>query len=87
MAIARRARAKAPFDPRLVCGVERLEYDFSARTGKLWLPGSQCCDMSGCIGLFTAIDHRVRRIETFNADGPDTFYLKVEGTWFARRDR
>jgi hypothetical protein len=47
---------KAPHHPRLVCGVRRLADDFVTREGELYLPAGHCCDMSGAIEVFTAID-------------------------------
>jgi hypothetical protein len=38
---------EAPFDPRLMCGVESLSYDFLAREGRLDMPAGRCCDMAG----------------------------------------
>lgn len=79
------------FDRRLQCHVARLEYDWSTRTGILWLPERNCTDMAGAIRLFQAIHDQVERIECFveregdsEARMADTLYTKVEGQWRAQ---
>ena len=58
----------SPWDERLQCGVVSLAYDFRSHTGQLYLPEGHCCDMTGCIALFEAID-------------PNVVALRSEGAW------
>jgi hypothetical protein len=44
--------------------LNRLDYDFRARKGRLYMPPHSTCDMKGCLDLFLCIDPEVRRIET-----------------------
>jgi hypothetical protein len=71
------------FDRRLRCNVERLTYDFHTRTGQLDMPEHSCCDMTGAIGLFQAIDPKVRFIETFAGGVSDTTYRRQGDQWQA----
>jgi hypothetical protein len=52
-------------DARLSTAVERLEYDYATRTGRLYQPPGCCTDMSGVIALFRHLHPAVERIETF----------------------
>ena len=72
-------RKKTHFDPRLACGVLRLSYDFETRAGEIYFPQAHCCDMSGCIKLFAAIDPEAVSIQTFSGDRPDTSYHRDSG--------
>lgn len=74
---------RSKHDNRLVCGVRELTYDFRTRVGRLHLPDLECCDMAGCLEIFTHIDPDVTRIETFSGRRPDTVYQRVDGTWTA----
>src|ERR1700739_3770863 len=59
---------------RLQCCVQRLEYDFTTRTGLLVMNEHDCTDISGCIKVFEGIDLEV----TTQASGRrDTLYLRV----------
>jgi hypothetical protein len=40
-----------------------------------------CCDMSGCIIFFEAIDPEVLEIETFAGDERDTAYVRRRQGW------
>jgi hypothetical protein len=66
---------------------QSLSYNTLKRTGKLMLHGNSCTDMQGVIKLFTLIDPKVRRIETYNeTNSPetqaDTVYRKSpNGEW------
>jgi hypothetical protein len=75
-----------PFNDETQCYVERLEYDFERRAGKLFMGENSCTDMRGCTRLFTRIDPGVELIETF-ADPPnarrDTTYRRIAGKWYA----
>jgi len=72
------------FLTELDCRVRNLAYDFESRTGRLDMPPVCCCDMSGCINLFRAIDPDVRRIETYSGGLRDTFYERNgEDQWRA----
>ena len=67
----------------LVCGIDRLEYDFETRVARLYLPDCHCADMTGAIKLAETIDDHVKVIITYAGDKPDTRYnLTTEG-WVA----
>ena len=73
-----------PFRDDVQCYVEKLEYDFVRRTGKLFMGENSCTDMGGCIRLFKQIDQDVRLIETIRSGPqPDTTYRLVAGKWQA----
>lgn len=71
------------FHPQLLCGVDRVEYDFRAGKGTLYLPAGDCCDMSGCIAFFEAIDPKVQAIDTFSGGKRDTGYRRHGSDWSA----
>jgi hypothetical protein len=72
------------YDGRFQCCVQRLEYDFTTRTGVLVMDEHDCTDMSGCIQVFEGIDPEVRLIRTMEASGhPDTIYRKLAEGWKA----
>jgi len=54
----------------LQCEVDRLLYDFNKRTGRLYMPKGDRCDMHACVQMFMAIDRHVKRIETFSGGRP-----------------
>jgi hypothetical protein len=74
---------KFRFDHRLLCYVKRLTYEFNTRTGRLDMPEHNCCDMTGAIALFQAIDPKVRFIETFAGGVSDTSYRRQGDKWEA----
>jgi hypothetical protein len=76
--------SRTSWDERLMCGVVSLAYDFCRRTGQLYLPDGHCCDMTGCITLFQAIDPDVTAINTYSSDKADTAYRKKGTEWKAR---
>jgi len=68
------------YDDRFQCHVQRLEYNFTTRTGLLVMDDGDCTDMSGCINVFEGMDPEVRLIRTIEACGrPDTTYRKLAG--------
>jgi len=71
------------FDERLMCSVVSLEYDFTIKRGRLFMPDMTNTDMGGCIKLFEGIDKRVKRIETFAGADPDTTYRRRGDKWTA----
>lgn len=71
------------YDERLMCEVVSLVYDFRRRTGELYLPDANCCDMTGCVELFEAIDPKVVAIDTRSGDRADTAYRKEGAEWKA----
>jgi hypothetical protein len=83
MAKPRDSKRDGKWDERLICHVQQLTYDFCTQTGKLDLPAANCCDMTGAIKLFTAIDPDVQAIETFAGGEPDTVYSRNRGEWTA----
>ena len=76
MAKGKHSKPDGKYDERLMCNVQKLAYDFCTQTGRLDFPEGDCCDMSGAIALFTAIDPGVRQIETFAGGKPDTVYQR-----------
>ncbi len=83
MARARHSQQDGRWDERLGCWLQRLVYDARTRTGRLDFPPANCCDMTGAINLFTAIDPDVRVIETFAGGVPDKVYRREDGEWAA----
>jgi hypothetical protein len=83
MKITRTSDGEA-FHHGLQASVRSVSYDFRRQRGRLDMEELCCCDMSGCIALFKAIDSKVREIETF-ADGKrDTTYVQqARGGWQA----
>jgi len=73
------------FDERLKCYINSLSYDFKTQTGTLYLSRGGCCDMTGCINLFRAIDPLVTKILTYSGDEEDTFYRVSDLKWLACR--
>jgi hypothetical protein len=75
-----------PFRDDVQCYVEKLEYDFQRRAGKLFMGENSCTDMDGCIRLFKRIDPDVELIETIASPSSprrDTTYRRVAGKWKA----
>lgn len=67
----------------LMCRVHSMTYDFTRKTGVLRMAEGNCCDMQGCIDLFTRVAPDVQKIETYAGDVPDTFYKKNKLGWVA----
>jgi hypothetical protein len=65
----------------LQCCVLSVSYDFRTRAGRLDMEAGDCCDMSGAIAFFAAIDPQVCKIETFAGAERDTAYLKRREGW------
>jgi len=74
---------KSPQDERLMCRVNNLTYDFQTHSGELFLPESNCCDMTGCKALFESIDSQVIEIKTHAGNDPDVVYRKTNDGWKA----
>ena len=74
---------KKYYDERLQCFAEVLDYDFKTRTGILYIGSHGCCDMTGCVKLFKAVDPRAETINTFSSESPDTIYKKQGAGWQA----
>jgi hypothetical protein len=73
------------WNEQLQCHVERIEYDFCKRAGIVRMPWGNCTSMDGCIRLFEAIDEDVRTIQTIEADGLDTRYVRMlKNKWHAQ---
>jgi hypothetical protein len=64
------------WDEELICWVLRLTYDYRTRTGAIYFPPGNCCDMRACVGRFVALDADVQLIRTFAGDEADTVYHK-----------
>jgi hypothetical protein len=58
-----------------------VKYDSQRRTGRLYMPPGNCCDMQGCIRHFLGIDPDVRIIETFAGGVRDTCYERAADGW------
>ncbi len=75
------------FMEHLQCAVIAVKYEPFRLTGTLTMEDGCCCDMSGCIAMFEAIDPMVRKIETWRVPTGairDTTYRKKEnGRWTA----
>jgi hypothetical protein len=74
---------KALWDERLMCDVISLGYDFHSRTGRLYMAHGNCCDMTGCVELFEAIDSEAEAIHTYSGDKADTAYRREGKKWKA----
>ena len=76
-----------PFDERLMCSVNRLEYDFRTKVGIIEFVGADCCHMPAAVALFEAIDPGVLTVRTYNEQGADVMYCRgsVEREWGAHR--
>lgn len=74
-----------PYNAQLQTSVERLEYDFNTKIGRVFMPCDCCTDMRGAIKLFKAIDPEVLRIETWAGTDRDAFYSRPsrESEWRA----
>jgi hypothetical protein len=46
-----------------------------------------CCDMDGCVAVFTAIDPQVCAIATFSGINKDTVYTRYGERWEAASAR
>lgn len=71
------------YNEQLKCAVNRMAYDWRSAIGRIWLAPDHCCDMNGCIRMFTALDPKVISIFTFQGEADDTVYMKVHGEWRA----
>ena len=74
MAKIRKRNDEGMWDERLKCHVQQVAYDTRTRTGRLDFPEACCCDMTGAIQLFSAIDPEVPVIETFAGGEADTVF-------------
>lgn len=72
-----------PFNELLQCYAVGVAYDFIEKTGQLYIEDGGCCDMSGCIEMFTRIDSGAVLIETFSGGIRDTSYRKTRNEWIA----
>lgn len=61
----------------------KIDYDFGAKTGRLYMIAGMCCDMTHCIKVFSAIDPSVSVIYTFSGWVPDTVYRLSDNGWTA----
>jgi hypothetical protein len=76
---------QAIWNEQLQCEVDGVEYDFRKRAGIVRMPWGNCTDMDGCIRLFEAIDEDVRTIQTIEAGGLDTRYVRIlKNKWHAQ---
>jgi hypothetical protein len=78
---------KPRLHPGLGCAPLELHYDFAAATGALIMADGHCCNMEGCVELFTAIDARVGVIVTFSGLEKDTVYMRHGQGWQADTGR
>lgn len=75
-------------DPRTVCELNGLAYNFKEKKGDLYMGPCSAADMDGCIGIFTEIDPEVTFIQTWRSykdkKVEDTAYALINGTWLPR---
>ncbi len=71
-----RYRDGEAFHHGLQCSVRSATYNFRERRGRLDMEEHCCCDMSGCITFFEAIDPKAQEIETFAGEDRDTAYVR-----------
>lgn len=73
--------------PEMMCDVTAIAYDFKSRTGRVDMAVGNCVDMRGCIDVFERIDPKIKTIETFAGDQPDTSYHRsptTKSAWASR---
>lgn len=70
--------------PTMQCRVLELRYSFVHKTGTLHMVDGDCCDMSGCVDAFKAIDGDVARIVTYSGNRADTSYILTKEGWEAK---
>lgn len=72
-------------DPRTMCELKGLAYDFEKKSGDLFMGSTSCTDMMGCIEIFQQIDPDVRFIQTWRCGSAervkDTSYSIVGDQW------
>lgn len=69
-----------------------MKYDWTNRTGYLYMEEGHCADCTGCIDLFRKIDPEVATIFTYSGDNEDTVYwaeahLETGRLWWASHPR
>jgi hypothetical protein len=69
------------WDERLKCHVVSLDYDFRIHAGELFLTDGGCCDRTGCLKLFEAIDPDVQLIDTYSGAKADAVFRKEGSMW------
>ncbi|MFS2324631.1 hypothetical protein U2P60_04300 [Brucella sp. H1_1004] len=74
---------KYPYHNELQCKAYRIHYDFSLKSGTLFIESGACTDMHGCIALFERIDPNVSLIRTFAGGDADTIYRRGKRRWSA----
>ena len=80
------AKEKSVYNTQLMCSVISLGYDFPTHHGYVYFPEYCCCDMQGCIKLFTAIDPDVTMVITFSGPKPDMIYCKENASGQPRKN-
>jgi len=73
------------FHKEIMCHPLRVTYDFNTRSGVLEMAEGDCCDMAGCIALFSRIDPNVQHIQTVAGSSLDTAYQRKGEKWRALR--
>ena len=66
---------------QLICFVERIEYDFDTKQGKLWMKEGDYCNMPACVKMFQALDPNVNLIITYSGEMLDTGYRLMQDGW------
>jgi len=74
---------RAEYFPLIQCGLLRSEVDFSKHVVRLFLPDSECTDMTGAIKYAKELDADVLSVFTFSAARRDTSYHKEGDKWIA----
>jgi hypothetical protein len=72
------------FHVGMVTDVRSIAYDFESRVGIVYMPENCCTHMTGAIEVFEQIDPKVRQVQTFAVDVPDTVYTRAAKEWTAR---
>jgi hypothetical protein len=71
------------FHREIMCHPLSVTYDFSTGSGLLVMDEGDCCDMAGCIALFSRIDPNVQHIQTVAGSKRDTAYQRKGEEWRA----
>ena len=75
--------AKLRLHPQLKYSIQNVSYDPQHRVGRLDMRAGHCCNMSDCVEVFSRIDSRVGRIETYSGVHLDVVYTLTNGAWLA----
>ena len=74
----------SPWEKRLMCEISTVTCNIGCRSGDLFLPPGQNCNMAGAIEMFKSIAPAIVLIRTWSGGEPDTFYMIEDGEWVAK---